>query len=444
MKKQKFGMTLPIILFTYFLILLDNSIVFTGTVKIANDLNLDARSLSWVSNAYALTFAGLLLTMGRAGDLFGRKNIFICGLIIFAGGSLAVGLSDSSTSIIIARAFQGIGSSILAPSTLALIMDNYQGEMRNKAIGYYGATAGIGGIAGLVIGGWIAEAFSWRDGFLINVPIAIIVAILAIKFIKKSDTVHGKIDYLGSLLSIIGMVTLVYSIVGEGGNVIALVIAIISFISLILVEKKVKQPLLPLKLFADRQRSGAYLARFIFMGAMFAYWFLTPQAMQNVLHFSTLLAGIAFIPMSIPQFLSGMKSSNIMAKFGNTNTLIFGVTVSLIAVIIPSFISVNQGYLISIEIPMVLLGIGQGLTLSCLTVDGVANTDAEIAGAASGVVNTSHQIGSSVGLSLIVVLTSGIKAPAILYQHSMILETLLLILTLIIVLFVIYPATNKK
>lgn len=442
--KQKFGMVLPIVLLTYFLILLDNSIIFTGTVKIANELNLDARALSWVSNAYSLTFGGLLLAMGRAGDLFGRKNIFIVGLFVFAVGSLAVGISNSDLTIIIARAFQGIGSSILAPSTLALIMDAYTGEMRTKAIGYYGATAGVGGISGLILGGWIADAFSWRYGFLINVPIAIIVAILSVKYIPKSRVASGRIDYLGAILSVIGMATLVYSIVGESGNIVSLAISAVAFIILIMIERKIGQPLLPLKIFADRERSGAYIARFVFMGAMFSYWFLTPQAMQNSLNFSTLIAGFAFIPMSIPQFISGMRSADLSARFGNTKILIIGITLSLIGLLIPTFINIHQGYWLVVALPMILLGFGQGLTLSPLTVAGVAHTGPEVAGAASGVVNTTHQIGSSVGLSLVVAITSGIKSPDILYQHAMLIDSVLVAIALIVVLLVIYPVSRKE
>ncbi|KRN98852.1 MFS transporter [Companilactobacillus kimchiensis] len=160
MNKQKFGMALPIILLTYFMIILDNSIIFTSTVKIARDLSLSNQSLSWITNAYALTFGGFLLFSGKAGDVFGRKRVYLIGLVIFSISSLLVGLSTNAAMIISMRAIQGIGSSILAPSTLALLMDNYSGNMRTKAIGYYGATAGLGSSFGLVIGGIIASYWS--------------------------------------------------------------------------------------------------------------------------------------------------------------------------------------------------------------------------------------------------------------------------------------------
>ena len=246
MEKQKrnFDIILAIILLSYFMILLDNSIIFTGTVKIAEDLHLNQRELSWVSNAYSLTFGGLLLFGGRAGDLFGRKKIFSIGLLIFEIGSLFVGLSQNALSIIISRAFQGIGSAILAPTTLALLMDNYTGEARTKAVAYYGATAGIGASIGLVIGGIFASMLSWRYGFFINVPISIIMLILSKKFIKERSKQSGKIDYIGTVTSVIGIIALVYSIVGTNYRGYSLVLAIIFIGIFIYQEATTKQPMI--------------------------------------------------------------------------------------------------------------------------------------------------------------------------------------------------------
>lgn len=157
MNRSKFGMVLPIILISYFMILLDNSIVFTSTVKMAADLQLNAQVLSWVTNAYALTFGGFLMLGGRAGDVFGRRRVFLIGLVIFSIGSLFVGMATNGLMLIIMRGLQGIGSAILAPTTLALLMDSYRGDMRTRAIIYYGATGGLGASFGLVIGGLIAS-----------------------------------------------------------------------------------------------------------------------------------------------------------------------------------------------------------------------------------------------------------------------------------------------
>lgn len=307
MEKQKYGMVLPIILLSYFMIILDNSIIFTSTVKIAADLNLDPQALSWVSNAYALTFGGFLLLGGRAGDLFGRKRLFLIGLVVFSLGSLLVGISTGATMIVTTRALQGLGSAILAPATLALLMDSYTGPLRMRAIAAYGATAGIGSSFGLVIGGLIASWFSWRDGFFLNVPVGILLFILAVRYIKVTTRpAVGKIDYLGTVTSVVGFSALVYSIVGEQYQLLAAIVAVIFLVSFVLTEAKIKAPIMPLKIFADRERSSAYVARFFFMGAMLAYWFLTPQVLQQLYHFSPLQAGIAFLPMSIVQFIAAL------------------------------------------------------------------------------------------------------------------------------------------
>ncbi|EAE4171239.1 MFS transporter, partial [Listeria monocytogenes] len=200
LNKQKFGFILPITLLSYFLILMDNSIIFTSSVQIGQSLRLSATALSWVSSAYTLTFGGFLLLSGRLSDLLGRKRIFLVGLLIFGISSLLIGLSQTANMMIAMRAIQGIGSSIIAPTTLALIMDAYKGDMRQKAISYYGATAGIGSSVGLLVGGGLTSLISWRAGFLINVPFTVILIFLTLKFVKNSEIKKEKIDYFGSFL----------------------------------------------------------------------------------------------------------------------------------------------------------------------------------------------------------------------------------------------------
>lgn len=432
MEKQKYGMVLPIILLSYFMIILDNSIIFTSTVKIAADLNLDPQALSWVSNAYALTFGGFLLLGGRAGDLFGRKRLFLIGLVVFSLGSLLVGISTGATMIVTTRALQGLGSAILAPATLALLMDSYTGPLRMRAIAAYGATAGIGSSFGLVIGGLIASWFSWRDGFFLNVPVGILLFILAVRYIKVTTRpAVGKIDYLGTVTSVVGFSALVYSIVGEQYQLLAAIVAVIFLVSFVLTEAKIKAPIMPLKIFADRERSSAYVARFFFMGAMLAYWFLTPQVLQQLYHFSPLQAGIAFLPMSIVQFIAALQVSRLTTKWGNSRLLIVGLSTTLLGVLLAVVIGIHAGYTWAVALPMVLLGLGQGVTLSPLTVLGLANTDREIAGSASGVVNTIHQIGGSVGLSLVVALTSQISNAANSYHAALLIIASYLVVALL-------------
>lgn len=267
MKKDKFGMVLVIALFAYFLILMDNSIVFTSSVEIGQALNLSETALAWVSNAYTLTFGSFLLLSGKLLDLFGRKKVFMIGLTIFGLASLVIGLTNNSGLLIAARAIQGIGSSIVAPTTLALIMDEYEGKMRAKAISYYGAMAGVGSTFGLVLGGALTSYLSWRAGFLVNVPFTLILLILTGRYVKKSDGHAIKVDYVGALISVLGLTSLIYAL-SVNNNPIFMITGIILLIIFIFFEKKQANPVLPLSLFANKNRLAGYLARLFFMMAM--------------------------------------------------------------------------------------------------------------------------------------------------------------------------------
>lgn len=442
MNKQKFGIALPIILLTYFMIILDNSIIFTSTAKIASDLSLNNQALSWITNAYALTFGGFLLFSGKAGDIFGRKRVYLIGLAIFSISSLLVGMSTSATMIIAMRAVQGIGSSILAPSTLALLMDNYSGNMRTKAIGYYGATAGLGASFGLVIGGIIASYWSWRVGFFLNFPIGIAMLLLSIKYLKSEKTYAEEIDVLGTILSILGIAALVYSIDGTKYRLLSLIVGIVSLSLFVLQESRTKEPIMPLELFKDKERSFAYIARFAFMGFALSYFFLTPLAMQRVYGFSPLVSALAFLPETIPQFVMAAVETRLSTKVSNSKLLVVGMLFALVGTAATAIIKIQSGYLLAIALPMVFIGIGQAFALSPLTVSGVSNTTPEMSGSASGVVNTVHQIGGSVGLSIVVAMVSQYTDPAVSYNHAMIWITGITAIGLIFSLLIMY--VNRK
>jgi len=445
MKKTNKKVILAIILISYFMILLDNSIIFTGTVKIAAELNLSQTTLSWVTNAYSLTFGGLLLLGGSIGDIIGRKRVFMIGLTVFAVGSLLVGLANSAVMIILARAFQGIGSAILAPTTLALLMDSFSGEARTRAIAAYGATAGIGASIGLVIGGIFASLLSWRDGFFINVPIAIIMIGLTVLFIPTTQATQAKrLDLIGALTSIIGMTALVYSLVGQQGRLLALLVAVVAIATFIWQEARTKQPMMPLRLFADCERLGGYIARFFYLGAMLSMWFLTPQIMQTHLGFTPLQAGIGFFPLTVVNFIVALQVSKLTTRFGNTKLLTVGIAKTAIGMCALGFFSEQVGYALGIAVPMILMGIGHGLTLSPLTVAGVANTLPADAGAASGVVNMVHQIGGSIGMSFIVAVSATFKNGLTSYHVAMGLATVLLIGALLAVIGLILPTLKKE
>ncbi|VDG18936.1 MFS transporter [Lactobacillus sp.] [Lactiplantibacillus mudanjiangensis] len=441
--KKRFDWILLIILFSYFMILLDNSIIFTGTVKIAQDLNLNQQTLSWVSSAYSLTFGGFLLLGGRAGDLFGRRRVFEIGLVIFGLGSLIVGLAVNAPMIIAARAFQGIGSAILAPTTLAILMDTYTGPARVRAIAYYGAMAGIGASVSLVIGGVFASLLTWRVGFFINVPISIWMFTLATRYLKADQGQTGRLDWVGTITSLIGMSALVYSIVGTWMQVPALILAIVMLGIFVLQEHRTAQPIMPLRLFADRERVGAYIGRFLYLGSMLGFWFITPQLMQNQLGFSALMAGVAFFPLTIVNFIIALQVARLTAKWGNGGLLVTGIALTLIGMFWMSFFTVTTDYWLGIAAPMVAIGIGQGLSLSPFTAAGVSHTKGTDAGAASGVVNVMHQLGGSVGLSILVAVQGLSNKPLVGFRQAILTGSGLLLLALLAAIFLIVPGEKR-
>ncbi len=418
-RKEKFGIILPIVLISYFLILLNNSLIFTSTVKISEELQMNNLMVAWISNAYALTFGGFLAFSAKLGDIIGRKKSLLTGLVIFSLASLLVGMSQSATMIISMRALQGIGASLLAPATLALLMDNYQGEQLTRAIAYYGATAGIGSSLGMIIGGLIASYMSWRAGFYLGLIVGIILIVMSILGITNQKATHGaKIDWWGTITSVIGFSGLVYSLNGSSYRLVAFIVSIVTLIIFGYIESKVEHPLMPLVVFKDNQRISALILRFFMLGASMSYFFLMPQALQKVFGFSPLMASISFLPLTVIQFIVSLYIPRLTVRFSNTSVLISGVVVDTLGFVLGSVIGINSGYWWGVAFPMIFLGIGQGLIMGPATVAGVAGTSGEIAGAASGVVNTFHQIGGAVGLAFISTMINGLKGADVMIDQA--------------------------
>lgn len=419
MEKRRFGIVLPIVLISYFMILLDNSVVFTSTVKISQDLQMNPQTLSWVSNAYILTFGGLQLLGGRLGDIFGRRRIFLLGLSLFTISSLLVGLSINGPMIIGMRAIQGIGSAALAPTTLALLMDNYQGKMLQRGFNYYGMTAGLGASLGLLIGGLIASFTSWRVGFLINVPVGLVLLILTLRYVKRDQTTHQQsLDARGALFSVIAIAGLIYSINGEAYRLIALIIGVVFLVLFILQERRVDVPIMPLELFHDSTRVGAYIARFFIAGMALSFLYLAPQLMQNLYHYTPLLASVAFLLMSIPQFIFATQVGRLSDWLSPAKLATIATAISAVAMLWIALVGVQRGFWLGLAGPLVLVGIGQGFAMSPLTTLGVAHVTGDMAGSASGVINTFHQTGQSVGLAVVVALTANLKPYATAFNVS--------------------------
>ncbi len=453
---------LVIVLVSYLMTLLDVSIVITALPKIQQSLQFTATELSWVQNAYTLAFGGLLLLGARAGDILGRRRMFMLGMGLFTLASLAIGVAQSPEWLLGARAVQGLGSAILAPSTLALLSTNFaEGPERTRALSLYGATAGVGASIGLVLGGVIADWLSWRVGFFINLPIGVAVVWGARRYVQETARhARAQFDVMGAVASTLGMGALVYGLVrsastgwGDARTVAALVAGVVLLALLVWNESRVQQPIMPLRLFASRERAAAYAARVLFLGAMVGFWFFTTQFLQGVLGFSPFEAGLAYLPTTIPNFASAMAVPRLSRRFGNGRVLAAGLATTALGMLWLSGVAVDSSYATGIALPMVLLGLGQGCTLSPLTVAGIAGVRSEDAGAASGLVNAAHQLGGSLGLAVLVVVfaavgTGGLDSQALLAHRiaaSFTAGALMLLLALAVVLLgIVLPERQRS
>jgi EmrB/QacA subfamily drug resistance transporter len=449
---------LAIILAGYLMIVLDISIVITALPKIQHSLGFSATGLSWVQNAYTLVFGGLLLLGARAGDMLGRRRMFLAGLAVFSAASLAIGMAPSAAWLLAARAMQGVGAAILAPSTLALLSTGFaEGPARTRALSWYAATAGVGASVGLVLGGVLADWVSWRVGFFINVPLGLALMLAARRHIAETAARQGNFDLAGAFTSTFGMGALVYGIVraasagwGDTLTIAAVGAGIVLLAVFGLVEARASQPIMPLRLFASRERAGAYAARMLFLGAMMGFWFFTTQFLQGVLGFRPAEAGLAFLPATLPNFAAAIVVPRLTRRLGNGRVLATGLTLALAGMAWLSRASVDSLYLSGVALPMVLIGLGQGLTLGPLTVAGVAGVDAQDAGAASGAVNVAHQLGGSLGLSVLIVVfaaagTHVLDGRALLAQRissALGAGTAMLVLSLLAVLTLILPSVR--
>jgi EmrB/QacA subfamily drug resistance transporter len=393
-----------------FMVLLDVSIVNVALPSMRSSLGFSQTGLQWVVNAYTLTFAGFLLLGGRAADLYGRRRIFILGLALFSLASLAGGLAQDQGTLIAARAIQGLGGAVLSPATLTILTTTFrEGPARSRALGIWSAVAAAGGATGALLGGVLTEFLSWRWIFFVNVPIGIlaIVAARAVLVETRVETEHRNLDVAGALTVTGGLVALVYGIVRTDvyawtsvQTLAALALAVVLLGLFVLIEARLATaPLMPLGVFRSRSVSGANVVMLCMGGAMFAMWFFLTLYMQNVLGYSPLAAGLAFVPQTVAIAIGAGISSRVLPRVGARSLLIVGPLVSAAGLAWLSRLSPTGTYLVDILGPGVLIAFGLGLSFMPVTfaaTSGVARSDA---GLASGLVNTTRQVGGSIGLA---------------------------------------------
>ncbi|MFE2375127.1 MFS transporter [Streptomyces sp. NPDC059398] len=402
-------MALLVIAASQLMVVLDATIVNIALPHIQTALGFSTSNLTWVINAYALTFGGLLLLGGRAGDLLGRRRMFITGILLFTLASLLGGFAQEPWQLLAARALQGVGGAIASPTALALVATTFpEGPERNRAFGVFAGVSAGGGALGLLAGGMLTDWLDWRWVLFVNVPIGLFIALLAPRFITESARHPGRFDIAGAATSTAGMAALVYGFIRAAddgwsdsvtvGSFIAAVVLLITFIA---VERRSAQPITPLRMFADRNRAGTYIMMLSLAAAMFGMFFFIVLFVQNVLHYSPVKAGLAFLPVTVAIVIAAGLSTQLLPKLGPKPFMVTGTVLATLGTGWLTMIDPGSSYTGGVLGPMILFGFGMGLNFVTLTLTAVSGVADHESGAASGLLNTTQQVGGALGLSIL-------------------------------------------
>ncbi|ARX83123.1 MULTISPECIES: MFS transporter [Streptomyces] len=394
-----------------FLVVLDVSVVNVALPSMRTDLGLSATGLQWVVNAYSIAFAGFMLLGGRAGDLFGRKRMFLVGLGLFTLASLAGGLAQEGWQLLLARAVQGLGAAVLAPSTLTILTSAVpEGPARVRAIATWSAVGAGGGAAGGLVGGVLTDGLSWRWTLLVNVPVGVLVLAAAVRWISESRASGARrLDLPGAVLVTGGIATLAYGIVQtevEGWTAAATLVPLAVGLALIgaflAVEARAKAPLMPLGLFRVRSVSAANATMFVCGMGMFGMWFFMTLYAQNVLGYTPLEAGLALIPSSVSVVVGSKVAPRLMRVMGARSVTVIGVLVAAVGFLWQwRALDADGAYVTSIMLPGILMMLGAGLAGTPLASLATSGADLGDAGLVAGLINTSRTMGGSLGLAVL-------------------------------------------
>ena len=425
-------LALALLALTQFVIVLDASIVNVALPSIGRALHFNQNDLSWVVNAYTLAFGGFLLLGGRLADLLGRRRVFIAGLILFSLASLAGGLAQSDVWLIAARAVQGLGAAIISPAALSLVTTMFaEGSERNRALGVWGAVAGSGGAAGVLLGGVLTQYAGWEWVLFVNVPIGLAAAVVAPRLLPESrdSEREGVFDAAGAVTVTGGLALLVYALVDANNagwtstqtlGLGAIALALLAAFGVI--ETRTSNPLMPFSIFRLRTLRGADAVGLLIGMSLFALFFFLSLYMQQVLGYDALQTGFAYLPLALNLIVSAGVASNLVTRVGFKPTLIAGLL--LIAVGLVWFAQVSPGgsYLGDVLFPSLVTAWGLGLAFVPVTIAAVTGTRPDEAGLASGLINTAQQVGGALGLAILAAvangrtdsaLSSGVRNPAV-------------------------------
>ena len=394
-----------------FMVVLDVSIVNVALPSIKTALNFSESNLQWVVSAYTLVAGGFLLLGGRIGDIMGRRLLFISGLVLFTAGSLMCGLAWTHGALITFRAVQGLGAALVAPSALSLITALFdEGSQRNKALGILGAISGSGAAFGVLLGGVLTSAFSWEWIFFVNVPVgaAAVIATLLIIPESKGELGHRRFDVAGAVTITASLTLLVYAIVkaseygwGSAKTLGMIAVAVAGHALFLLIEWKSKAPLMPLRIWLNRTLAGANIVGFMVGAAIFAMFFVLSLYMQQVLGFSALKAGVSYLACALSVIFAAALAGQLVTKVGVRNVLVAGTVITEIGIYYFTHVSANGSYWGDLFPGLVIAGVGLGFSFVPVTIAALSGVSNQDAGLASGLINTSQQIGGALGTAIV-------------------------------------------
>jgi EmrB/QacA subfamily drug resistance transporter len=399
---------LALLLLVQFMVVLDIAIVNVALPSIQNDLGFSPENLQWVISAYALFFGGFLLLGGRAADLLGRRRMFLVGIVLFTTASLVSGLAWGQGPLIGARAFQGLGAAIITPAALSILTTTFaEGKERNAALGAWGAIGAFGAVAGVLLGGVLTDLLSWEWIFFVNVPVGILALVLTPFLIGESrDATAESYDVPGAVLVTGGLVTLVYAITqanhfGWGSiETIGLFTGAAVLLGAFLIwESRAKDPLMPFSIFRLRTLVGANIAGLILGTALFGMFLMLTLYMQDVLHYSAMKTGVAYLAVAGTAILWSAVAAQLVNRIGVKRVLIVGMTALTAGLVYFTQVSVTGGYLTDLLPGFLLIGVGLGFSFVPISIAALAGVEPAEAGLASGLINTSQQIGGALGIA---------------------------------------------
>ena len=410
------GLVLAVVCVAQFMVVLDVSIVNVALPDIRDDLGMSQAGLAWVLNAYTLAFAGFLLLGGRAADLYGRKRLFLLGVTVFAGASLLGGIAQTGGQLIAARALQGLGGAILSPATLTILTTTFTDRAaRTRALGVWSAVAGAGGATGVIAGGVLTDLLSWRWILFINVPIGL--AVLAVgRFALTESRAEGErptLDWAGALAVTGGLLALVYGVVSTDTHawtstlvMTSLAVGVLLLGAFVLIESRHPHPLMPLRLFRSRALTGANLIMVLIGSVMFSLFFFLSQYLQDVHGYSPLQAGFAFLPMPLAIIAGTQLSTRLLARTSPRTLLVVGPLIASVGLLLLAQLKVDSGYALHIGLAGAIITFGVGMSFVPVTLSATGGVNPKDAGLASGLINTTRQIGGSLGLAVLLTIAT--------------------------------------